>query len=167
VNKILGGGDCSVGFFAVPLRVRQDVRTVLAFHDAWVFAAARPFPFPLRIIIGVENRLRPASEVDAIGAFGETQSGSVHANAHFAGVILRPVEQVNLTVPHNGRRIECVQSLPVDRLPVHRVPEQRILVRRNHRIPAGRARKWANLPPVGLIRRNSGRPKPCRNEDEH
>src|ERR1017187_2563185 len=77
VNQVFRGGDGSVGLLPIPLRVRHHIGAIRAFHNTWVFAAARPLPLLLGIVIGVENRLRPASEVDAVAAFGEAQSRSV------------------------------------------------------------------------------------------
>ena len=44
--------DSNIGFATVPLRGRQHVRTILAFHDPRILAAAWPLAILLRVIVG-------------------------------------------------------------------------------------------------------------------
>ena len=105
---------------------------------------------------------RPTLEVDAVVALRQAQPRGVPANLHRARVIFRAIEHVDLSVAHNGRRIEGVQRLPLHRRLRNRILKRRGRIRRHHWIARRRSRKRPDHP-----RRCTLRTKPLQRQEAH
>src|SRR5581483_3045509 len=117
---------------AVPLGVGEDVRAVGAFDDAGIFAAAGPLALLFGIVIGIEDGLGAALEVDAVVAFGESEARGVEADAHFAGVVLGAVEDADFAVAHDGGGVDGVERFPMHGLAVNGIAEFGLGARGDH-----------------------------------
>jgi hypothetical protein len=98
---------------AVPCGVVHVVAAIFVLDDVQVLATALPFVLLPLVVVRIHHRRRAACEVNAVLT-------PRHANparpAPFESRILvvRPVEQINLAVPHHGRRVVHVLLLPPD-----------------------------------------------------
>src|SRR2546426_868431 len=63
VDEVPGRRDGESGDAAVPLRVREDVGTVLRLDDTGVLHSAGPFVRPLRVRVGIEHGHAAAREL--------------------------------------------------------------------------------------------------------
>jgi len=90
---------------------------------------------------------------DAVFGFREAKPRGVHPDLHRAAVVLRAIENVDLPVAHDSRRIEGVESLPMDRSAENRIRKDRLRPRRDHRLRILRPRERPQHPRlISLVR---------------
>ena len=117
--QILRGRHRQTRYLTVPLRIQQDIRTILGHSDTWIFRTSGTFVLRLIIFSRIKNRLRIPLKMDTVSRGRVSQTGSPGTDS-LSGVIFRTVHHHDLPIVNRSRRIKCVTLLPCYRIFPHR-----------------------------------------------